>query len=199
MKYIKLVTIIATLLLVTSIFTVIPAFSAQPPIDTSTYYVGTIGQPARVDPIRAYDTASAELLQNVYQTLIWFGDKHPLILTSGTDHNLTEAEHSDLTYPAGYIPVIATALPLVTNTTNLNQFWNFTINTNAQFQNWTGPTNGGVWDDMPKRNVTVDDVVYSFRIQMVFDSAYSPVWIWETAAFNIMTFDALPAASMKQL
>jgi peptide/nickel transport system substrate-binding protein len=192
MKHIKLLTIIATCLLLTSIFSVIPVFSAQPPIDLSTYYVGTIGQPARLDPVRAYDTASAELIQNVYQPLIWFGDKHPLDLTSGEDHILTQLEHSKLTYPSGFVPVIATELPIITNTTDTNQIWNFTINTDAEFQKWTSPDNGGVLNDMPKRKVNTDDVVYSFQYQMVYDSPNSPVWMWETPAFNIMTFDAIP-------
>jgi peptide/nickel transport system substrate-binding protein len=186
MKYIKLLTIIATCLLVTSIFSVIPVFSMQPPIDTSTYYIGTIGQPARLDPGRAYDTASGEIIQNVYQTLIWFSDKHPLTLISGEDHNLTQLEHSLLT-TAGFGPVIATALPTITDSGyGVGKYWNFTINPNARFQTWIGPT-GSV---QARKNVTTDDVVYSFRIQMVFDSPYAPVWMWETVAFNFMSFDA---------
>ena len=82
MKNLKLLAILATLTLLIGIFAVIPAFSVQPPLDTSTYYVGTIGQPVRMDPARAYDTASGELLQNVYQTLIWWDDKHPVVFDS---------------------------------------------------------------------------------------------------------------------
>jgi peptide/nickel transport system substrate-binding protein len=160
--------------------------SVQPLIDTSTYYVGTIGQPARLDPGRAYDTASGELIQNVYQPLIWFGDKHPLTLASGADYNLTAADHSDLSV---FVPVIATALPTIApnGVTPTGQLWTFTLNTSAMFQTWIGP-DGSV---QPKRAVTVDDVIYSFQIQMVVDSTYAPVWMWETAAFNIMTFDQI--------
>jgi len=191
MKYLKLLCIIATCLLVTSIFTVIPAFSAQPPVDTSTYYVGTIGQPARLDPGRAYDTASGELIQNVYQPLIWFGSKNVVPVVSGGDYNLTASDHADLTYPSGYVPVVATALPIITYMNgplgpNTAELWNFTINPNAQFQTWTGPS--GAVDGMLKRNVTTDDVVYSFQEQMVMDSPYAPVWMLETAAFNFPTF-----------
>jgi peptide/nickel transport system substrate-binding protein len=160
--------------------------SVQPLIDTSTYYVGTIGQPARLDPGRAYDTASGELIQNVYQPLIWFGDKHPLSLASGADYNLTASDHSDLSV---FVPVIATSLPTITpnGVTPSGQLWTFTINNSAMFQTWIGP-DGSV---QPKRAVTVDDVIYSFQIQMVMDSTYAPVWMWETAAFNIMTFDQI--------
>jgi len=46
----------------------------QPPVDTTTLYVGTIAWgPRRADPVRAYDTASGELLFNVYDTLIEMG------------------------------------------------------------------------------------------------------------------------------
>ena len=110
MKNLKLITIIATALLLTSIFAVIPVLSTQPPIDTSTYYVGTIGQPSRMDPARAYDTASGELIQNVAQTLIWWNDKNVISFTPGVGHNLTVSEYADLD---SYTPVLATALPTV--------------------------------------------------------------------------------------
>jgi peptide/nickel transport system substrate-binding protein len=185
MKNIKLLTMIATCLLLLSIFTVIPAFSVQPPIDTSTYYLGTIGQPARLDPGRAYDTASGDIIEMVYEPLIWFGDQHVLTLTSGADYNLTAADHSDLSV---FVPIIATALPTITPSgIGTGQLWTFTLNTNAMFQTWIGP-DGSV---QPKRAVTVDDVIYSFQIQMVMDSPYAPVWMLETPAFNIMTFDQI--------
>jgi peptide/nickel transport system substrate-binding protein len=48
------------------------AKAAQPPVDTTTLYVGTIGWgPRRADPVRAYDTGSGELIFNVYDTLIF--------------------------------------------------------------------------------------------------------------------------------
>jgi len=34
--------------------------------------VGTIGEPQTVDPAECYDTASGELIMNVYDTLLWF-------------------------------------------------------------------------------------------------------------------------------
>jgi peptide/nickel transport system substrate-binding protein len=48
-------------------------FAVQPPVDTSTLYVGTIGWgPRRADPVRAYDSESMGLIFNVYDTLISF-------------------------------------------------------------------------------------------------------------------------------
>jgi len=47
------------------------AKAAQPPITTSTFWEGTIGWgPVDADPAIAYDTASGQLLFNVYETLI---------------------------------------------------------------------------------------------------------------------------------
>ncbi|MEM3616384.1 MAG: ABC transporter substrate-binding protein [Candidatus Bathyarchaeia archaeon] len=45
----------------------------QPPVITTTMYVGTsIFGPRRADPVRVYDTGSGALLFNVYDTLIFF-------------------------------------------------------------------------------------------------------------------------------
>jgi len=175
---------IAACLLSTSVFVAIPAFSAQPPIDKSTYYVGAVDQPSRLDPARAYDTASGELIQNVYEPLIWYGDKHPVTFTPGVGHNLTSSEISDLSV---YVPVIATQVPndtnggIIRNYTGVgDELWTFTLNTNAQFPSWTA-ANGTV---MPAHNVTVADVVYSFQRQLVYDSDASPDWMWIGTAFN---------------
>jgi len=178
----KLITIITACLLVTSIFTVIPVLSTQPPIDTSTYYVGTIGQPARMDPARAYDTASGELIQNVAQTLIWWNDKHPISFTPGVGYNLTLADYANLD---SYTPVLATALPTITmNYTaghlDTGEYYTFTVNTAATFQPWTAG-NGSI---IPSRHLTAYDVVYSFQRQMVYDSYYAPTWMWFGPAFT---------------
>jgi len=47
------------------------SLSAQPPIDTTTFYEGTIGWgPGRADPQRVYDYGSGQLVFNSYETLI---------------------------------------------------------------------------------------------------------------------------------
>jgi len=43
---------------------------AQPLIVTDTLYDGTVAFPTRADPVRAYDSASGEVIMNVYDTLI---------------------------------------------------------------------------------------------------------------------------------
>ena len=37
---------------------------------------------------------------------------------------------------------------------------------------------------MPAHNVTVDDIVYSFQRQMVYDSWNAPSWMWFSTAFD---------------
>jgi peptide/nickel transport system substrate-binding protein len=182
MKNLKIFAAIATAVLMIGIFAVIPSFSAQPPVDTSTYYVGTIGQPVRLDPARAYDTASGELLQNIYQTLIWWDDKNPVTFTAGVGHELVLADYADLD---SYVGVLATANPTrvngrITDTVEGGTLWRFTINTAATFQPWTDHL-GVVHDARP---ITAADVVYSFRRQVVYDSIYSPAWMWMTPAFG---------------
>jgi len=186
MKNLRLLAIIATCLLVTSVFVVIPAFSVQPPLDSSTYYVGTIGQPVDLDPTRAYDTASGEIIQNVYQTLIWYGNKTPVVFTPGVGHNMTLSEYADLTV---YKPVLATEVPTVANGRIVSDggsgsYWTFTVNTNAVFQPWVA-ANGSL---VPARNLTVDDVVWSFQRQMVVEMSSSPAWMFFMPAFGIMGF-----------
>ena len=182
MKNLKLIAIIATALLLTSTFCALQAvFATQPPIVTSTYYLGTIGQPARMDPARAYDTASGELIQNVAQTLIWWNDTHPVSFSPGVGHNLTLSEYSNLD---SYSPVLATALPTITNNYTLDhpdtgEYYTFTINTAAKFQPWTA-ANGSI---IPSRNLKASDVIYSFQRQMVYDSYYAPTWMWFGSAF----------------
>jgi peptide/nickel transport system substrate-binding protein len=186
MKNLKIFAAITTFVLMIGIFAAIPAFSTQPPIVTSTYYVGTIGQPVRLDPARAYDTASGELLQNIYQTLIWWNDKHPITFTPGVGHDLVLADYSDLD---SYGPVLATENPTrgngrITDTVEGGTLWRFTINTTAMFQPWTDHL--GVVH--PARALTALDVVYSFRRQVVYDSLYSPDWMWMTPAFGFASW-----------
>jgi len=149
------------------------------------YCVGTAAQPTRLDPACAYDTASGDIIQNVYQPLIWYGDKHPISFTAGVGYNLQTSDIADLSV---YVPMIATQVPTGTNGGIIRNYagvgdelWTFTINTNAQFPSWTA-ANGTV---IPAHSVTVDDVVYSFQRQLVYDSDASPDWMWIGTAFNL--------------
>jgi peptide/nickel transport system substrate-binding protein len=178
-------TILLISCLIASSFIFSVGSSPQPPIDSTVYNVATIGQPVRLDPARAYDTASGELLQNIYQTLIWWNDKRPVTFTPGVGYNLTLADYADLDE---YEPVLCTEVPTIGNgrivVNASGSYWRFTINTNAQFQPWVDHL--GV--TQPARNITAADVVYSFRRQVVHDSIYSPVWMWMTPAFGYQSW-----------
>ncbi|MEM3616529.1 MAG: ABC transporter substrate-binding protein [Candidatus Bathyarchaeia archaeon] len=76
MKKASLFALVATAALLIPVFA--PVFATGPPqpenYDPTTIYEGTIAWgPRRADPVRAYDTASGELLFNVYDTLIEMG------------------------------------------------------------------------------------------------------------------------------
>jgi len=76
MKKLSLVSAFAAAVMLVTLL--VPTFAPtvkaqQPPVDTTTMYVGTIGWgPRRADSVRAYDTGSGELIFNVYDTLISF-------------------------------------------------------------------------------------------------------------------------------
>jgi len=61
-----------TLLWIMLFSSVSMVLAAEPPKNINSGVVGTIGEPATVDPAWLYDTASAELAQNVYDALVWF-------------------------------------------------------------------------------------------------------------------------------
>jgi len=157
----------------------------QPPVDTTTYYVQRTDQPSRLDPARAYDPASGELIQNLLQTLIWWNDKHPIAFAPGVGYDLTIADYSDLDQ---YMPVLCTEVPLSANGRIVinasGSYWRFTINTNALFQPWADHTGAIV----PARNITTADVVYSFQRQVIYDSPYGPTWMWVSPAFGISSW-----------
>ncbi|HUW48500.1 MAG TPA: hypothetical protein VMW36_07145, partial [Patescibacteria group bacterium] len=74
------------------------SLSSQPPIDTTTFYEGTIGWgPGRADPQRVYDTGSGQLVFNSYETLIaWDRESYytfrPLLAT-----NVPERQNTSIT------------------------------------------------------------------------------------------------------
>ena len=169
--------ILVNVLLVSSLPGTFSSFSTQPPVDTSIYRSATIGGPVRFDPARAYDTASGEIIQNVYEPLIFFGDK-PLAPQANAE--ITDEYVADTT---DFVPVLATKVPSITDgdISPDGKNWTFTINTNAVFQPWM---NNSVRYE-PERNLTVADVIYSFQRQMVYDSPYAPTWMWFKPAFGI--------------
>jgi peptide/nickel transport system substrate-binding protein len=170
----KLLIVIVTCLLVTGTFAMIPVFSAQPPIDTSYYYIGTISQPRNVDPVRCYDTASGELIMNVYDSLIFFnqsGQYAPYL-----PPETSKVNDSNLAALADFKPVLATTLPDVVAVQGSGSNWTFTIDTTKTFADWTDSASvvhSG-------QTLTAADVVYNFQRMLVQDCSGGPQWLFLT-------------------
>jgi peptide/nickel transport system substrate-binding protein len=153
-------------LLLTSSFAV-PAFAMQPEIKTDTYWVGTIGQPRRVDPARAYDTASGEFIMNVYEPLIFFTSK---VVMPNYTASVPSIGMSNLSQ---FGPVLATAMPVIyTNVTTNITSWTFEINTAIDWQPWKDHL-GTVYN----QKVRVTDVEYTFKRMLVIDQIGAPSWM----------------------
>jgi peptide/nickel transport system substrate-binding protein len=186
MQKTKLIICITVAILLTSVFAVIPVFSAQPPITTNTYYMGTIGQPRNVDPVLAYDTASGELIFNVLEPLIFYSDHKYLPAETS---KVNASNYDDLN---AFSPYLATALPtIVTNTFDNGSArpgsnWTFTINTGIFYQDWTDE-NGTLHHHQP---VSVADVLYHFEWFLIEDSPANPQWMFNLPLTGYDYWDA---------
>ena len=135
-------------------FVAIPKSSAVQ-TDESTLIVDTIGEPMDLDPAWSYDTASAAILMNVYETLLWF--------------NRTEM--------ATYVPVLATewTAELLDEDSpeglHWASRWYFKIREGVTFQD----ADLGIPGEGDP--VTPADVEYSFERNMITDCVTGPVWM----------------------
>jgi peptide/nickel transport system substrate-binding protein len=178
----KLLVVIVTCLLATGAFATIPVFSAQPPIDTSTYYVGTIGQPKNLDPTRSYDTASGEIIQNVYDSLIFFNQSG--LYAPYLPAETSKVNDTNLANLADFKPVLCTAMPTLTIVQGSGSNWTFHIDTSKVYQNWTDSSSvvhSG-------QHLTADDVVYYFQRMFVQDQSGSPQWLFLQPAYGLNYF-----------
>jgi peptide/nickel transport system substrate-binding protein len=200
MKNVKiLVCILTAILLVMTIYAILPALSSPPDIDTTTMNVGTIGEPKNVDPSQAYDTASGELIMNVYDSIFEFGSESSNLATKnatfptgiptipGNDSVNVGSDVATLgatTDVSGicYYPPSVT----VTNVTTGASTWILQVNTNLVFQPWQEPNGNYVVDE----NVTWQDVVYYFQRFFVQDSHNSPEWMLMGPFFGVSNWDA---------
>jgi parallel beta-helix repeat protein len=159
--------LVIQILLIVSLFTLIPtdAYSSQPPVDLTSYYVGTIGQPRNVDPTRAYDTASGELIFNVYEPLIFFSDKPVPAIPSNYSVDMLNQKAADLTL---FNNVLCTNLAISPD----GETWTFTIDTTIPWQPWQAAN--GTWY---YQFLTAADVEYSFKRMLVQDMTGSPSWM----------------------
>ena len=191
MKNLKLlICILTTILLASTIFAVLPALSQQPPLDTTTMHVGTIGQPKNVDPSQAYDSASGELIQNVYDSMLEFGSQG----TNVTNKPVAPIPANDSVNIGTNVAVLGSTtdipgvcqLPTITLYANGSSVWTFQVNTNLIFQSWTLP-NGNI---VSGEQMNWTDIVYYFQRMFVQDSHSSPEWMIMGPAFGVANWDA---------
>jgi len=166
-------TLILVLLLVPSfpmIVNISVVDASQPPVDPNTLIIGGIGMPSRADPATAYETASAALIMNVYETLIGFA------------RNMSEPDPRKQGLINQFVPRLAKDLPAKeVITIDLN---NITLvnESDPKGTKWSG-TEGKVyrvtgWRDnnvtQPDNNATlgVGDVVYMEQID-----PYTEEWV----------------------
>jgi peptide/nickel transport system substrate-binding protein len=161
--------------------TVVPTtsmISAEIPNQNHITYAQPSG-PQSVDPALAYDTVSAELLQNVYE---------PLCMYDGASTSIFKAMLSDSWpgYGVNFANAIKPSLPDPAAPVGTNQTWYFHIRENVP------------WHDQSYGFVTPADVEYSFERGMLMDhmfsrsmdrswSIYSPQWMFYKTLLNVMS------------
>jgi len=131
--------------------------------DTKHFVIDTIGPPETLDPAWCYDTASAELIMNVYDSLVTFD----------IDYRLGPYEAG---LPSSFAPRLATrwwtqVINEYDSVTGLT--WLRRMTFEIRFTNATGQPvtfhNGEA--------LTMEDVEYSFERWMVQDRAGGPTWM----------------------
>ncbi len=157
-----LLILVGSVILIVSLFS--PGFSAPPPIKRPYDLIEANiegSSPGTVDPAFCYDTASGELLMNVYDTLVSFDGERldryiPQLATDWAVENITGARDSE---------------------TGLNWSYRYTfkIRTGVPFQNSTF----GV--------LTPEDVEYCFERAMVMDMDGGPQWMFYEPLLNGVT------------
>lgn len=186
--------LIAILISAFLIIAVLPTTTSapQPPVNANVLNIGTIGLPSRLSPWDADDTASAQLIMNVYDTLITFGRR--------LDNPWPVAQQPDPREQGlvgEFVPSLATALPTVVTVT-LGMVAFEPINpSEPNCTAWEDIYNPGTYyhlnrwkDNYPDGIIGVDDVIYVEKI-------VSPIppyeWIPCTKyAYQIVAIDMAP-------
>jgi peptide/nickel transport system substrate-binding protein len=157
------ISILGLVLLATMVMGVfaVPPTPPNPPARPMQLCQATIdgGEPDSVDPAWAYDTASSEMIVNVYDTLVTM-----------------DGEHMDT-----YLPVVAESWTLqnITGTTSpegVAWYYRYVF----KLRNWANMT----FQPPYGYSVTAADVEYSFERAMVQDRAGGPAWMFYEPLFN---------------
>jgi len=129
---------------------VLPQASSSGSVENPDVFTKTsIGEAHTLDPAHAYDTASGEILQNVYETLVWYD----------------ESSAKDLKPMLGFAPDRPLEIPTVENggISEDGLTYTFEIRQGVQFHDGSelGP----------------GDVVYSFQRALTMNLPDGPVWM----------------------
>ena len=153
----------------------------QPPVDTTTLYVGRSGWgPTDADPVYAYDTYSYELIFNVYDTLISYGAQ----VTHGSEPTWTVYEPY-----YSFLPSLAVAVPDRQET--VMTFPNAGINPNDPTGYWFNVN--PIWyhiegwvDNNPDGTLGPCDVLYigEYTANGIPIQEATTVRTWHVLAFN---------------
>jgi peptide/nickel transport system substrate-binding protein len=113
------------------------------------------GSPYTIDPAACYDTASRELLMNIYDTLVFFDGEHmerylPQLADNWTVQNITGTTSPD----------------------GLAWYFRYTFHIRPNVRFWDGNT------------LTPEDVEYCFEREMVLDMDSGPQWMFYEPLLN---------------
>lgn len=160
MKRLYLIGIILGLVLLSSTFmganAIIPP---NPPTNPMLITIDTAGAPGSVDPAIAYDTASGEMIFNVYDTLVAFNGEHLDQYIGVLADNWTVQNITGTTSPQG-VP------------------WYFKYT----FRLRTSPT--PVFPAPHNYALTTEDVAYSIWRAMILDAVGGPEWMFDEPLLN---------------
>ncbi len=130
---------------------------AFPPTDLSHLIEDSIAEPIDLDPAWAYDTASRELIMNVYETLLWWNRTNmdtfiPVLATEWAGEIIDEISPEGLTWVSR---------------------WYFRLDTTPHYFHYA-------YDTYPGEGVqvTTADVEYSFERILITDASTGPAWMF---------------------
>jgi len=140
---------------------------ANPPPNPYELIVDTIpgGGPVTLDPASCYDTASAELIFNIYETLIFFdGERYDVF-------RARLATQAWIVSPGATVEGVTITAPPYTNYSIV-----FKIRQGIKFQTWCRSDLSPIptWAEY---TLTAEDVEYTFERWMVHDYIGGPQWM----------------------
>jgi peptide/nickel transport system substrate-binding protein len=135
------------------------SFVAVPPVFgtiLNEIIADTIAEPMDLDPAWSYDTSSATLLMNIYETLLWFNRTNmdsyvPVLATDWVGEAIDETSPEGLQW---------------------KNRWTFTIRDNSYFHSHAAVTVPG-----EGAQVTPADIEYTFERMLITDCCTGPAWM----------------------